>query len=522
MLKSLTHIARLTRAGLTLARYDALFPAEIMRAAPAPARLMHAVLKALSFSTAKTGPRAVRLSHACARLGPSYIKLGQFLATRPDIVGADLSGDLSLLLDELPPFSMQEAEQTIEQETGCSVNELFESLSSSIAAASIAQVHKAQTREPVGVKSQQVAVKILRPGIEARFKKDLATYQWAARWFERINKTARRLKPVDIVDTLTASVEMEMDLRMEAAALSEMAANIAEDQGFRVPGIDWLRTTRRVLTTEWIDATPFKDIKALKALGHDLPELGVRLMQNFLRHAIRDGFFHADMHQGNLFVEQDGTIVAVDLGIMGRLSRKDRRFLLQILHGFVTRDYKRLAEVHIEAGYVPAGHSVGDFAQALRAIGEPIFGRDAGQISMAKLLTQLFQVTGRFNMETQPQLILLQKTMVVVEGVARTLDPAFNLWAAAEPVLHDQMTEQFGPKGMIEDFLEALRALRALGPQMPEIIERLVAQAANPAPRANATKPAPASRNAASLWRKSGIIALWLLAISALVLAVQA
>ena len=261
---------------------------------------------------------------------------------------------------------------------------------------------------------------------------------------EQFHSPSRRLRPVAVVDTLAKSVAIEMDLRMEAAAISEMTENIKTDQGFRVPEVDWNRSARRVMTLDWIDGIPIGDRNALVKAGHDPKALGAHLMQSFLRHAMRDGFFHADMHPGNLFVDAAGNIVAVDFGIMGRLGLKERRFLAEILHGFITRNYQRVAEVHFEAGYVPRRHSIPLFAQALRAIGEPIMGRPSSEISMGQLLGQLFQYTEVFDMETRPELLLLQKTMVVVEGVGRDLDPNLNIWVVAEPVVKEWMEATFG------------------------------------------------------------------------------
>jgi ubiquinone biosynthesis protein len=265
---------------------------------------------------------------------------------------------------------------------------------------------------------------------------------------------------------------MEMDLRLEAAALSELAENTANDPGFRVPAVDWERTGRDVLTIEWVDGVKMNQVGALRSAGFDLEMIARNLVQSFLRHTLRDGFFHADMHPGNLFVEANGTIVAVDLGITGRLRKKERRFLAEILYGFITRDYRRVAEVHFEAGYVPRTHSVSSFAQAIRAIGEPIHGQPAETISMAKLLTLLFEVTELFDMETRPELIMLQKTMVVVEGVARTLDPAFNMWKTAEPVVGSWIADNLGPRGMMEDARVGVSALAALARQAPDLAQR--------------------------------------------------
>ena len=322
----------------------------------------------------------------------------------------------------MEPFPDAEARAKVAAALGKPVEELFLSFSPPVAAASIAQVHKAEIAGADG-RTRPVAVKVLRPGIRRRFKRDLATFYEAARFVERYDPASRRLRPKAVVDTLARSVAIEMDLRLEAAALSEMAESTAADQGFRVPKVLWDLTARDVLTLEWIDGIKLSDLDGLRAAGHELPAIARRLMQAFLRHALRDGFFHADMHQGNLFVDAAGDIVAVDFGIMGRLGKSERRFLAEILFGFIRRDYRRIAEVHFEAGYVPDRHSIDDFAQALRAIGEPIHGQRAADISMARLLTLLFEVTELFDMQTRPELLLVQKTMVVVEGVARTLDP---------------------------------------------------------------------------------------------------
>jgi ubiquinone biosynthesis protein len=289
---------------------------------------------------------------------------------------------------------------------------------------------------------------------------------------ERLHRPSRRLRPVAVVETLARSVEIEMDLRMEAAAISEMADNIKDDAGFRVPKVDWTRSARRVLTLDWIDGTPIADHDALRKAGHDLPALGVRLMQSFLKHAMRDGFFHADMHPGNLFVNADGDIVAVDFGIMGRLGLKERLFLAEILHGFITRNYRRVAEVHFEAGYVPRKHSVELFAQALRAIGEPLMDRTASEISMAQLLGQLLRYTEVFDMQTRPELLLLQKTMVVVEGVGRSLDPNLNMWTASEPVVRDWMESHFGAEGRLEAAAEGAASVGRFVGDIPKLLNQ--------------------------------------------------
>jgi len=465
-----------------MARYDALFPPEFEDDVPGVVKVgrsLAGIRLPWEPKADSTGNAAARLSGALQTLGPSYIKLGQFLATRADIIGADLADDLGMLRDSLPPFEQSIAVSTIEAELGAPINELFVEISAPIAAASIAQVHKAKVATPEvsasngpdGLTYKDVAVKVLRPGVEKRFANDLESFFWIAKLVERFDPAARRLRPVEVVQTLADSVELEMDLRLEAAAMSEMAENIAGDTGFRVPDIDWERTSRRVMTLEWIDGIPAGDRDALVAADHDMAALGKRTVQTFLTHALRDGFFHADMHQGNLFIDPDGTLAAVDFGIMGRLDQRSRRFMAEILFGFVRRDYRRVAEIHFEAGYVPGNKSVDTFAQALRAIGEPIFGKGAEDVSMGRLLAQLFLVTNQFDMETRPELILLQKTMVVIEGVARHFDPEHNIWDSAEPVLATWMAERLGPEGRIQDAADGAAALGRIVTHLPDFVD---------------------------------------------------
>jgi ubiquinone biosynthesis protein len=439
------HLVRLARAGFVFAR-EGVFGIIDPMVAPVGARPLLRMARLLERRA--TGPAESRLSTALTKLGPSYVKLGQFLATRPDVVGAALARDLESLQDRMPPFAQAEAEAAIAASFDKPVDTVFASFGPAVAAASIAQVHRATVATAAGTRA--VAVKILRPGVERRFHADLAAFTFAAQHAEDLSAEARRLRLVEVVDTLRRTVMVEMDFRLEAAALSEMAENTKDDPVFRVPAVDWDRTSKDVLTLEWIDATPLSDRSRLQAKGFDLPQLASALIQTFLRHALRDGFFHADMHPGNLFVDDEGRLIAVDFGIMGRLGVKERLFLAEILHGFITRDYYRTAEVHFEAGYVPPRYSIEDFAQAIRAIGEPIHNRTAEDISMARLLALLFEVTGLFDMRTRPELLLLQKTMVVVEGVARTLDPKLDMWRTAEPVVREWMERHLGAAGKLE------------------------------------------------------------------------
>ena len=467
MAGTLAALFRMAGAGFVLARAGA-FAFVDPDPLPAGPRFLLRVARVLE----KKGRDSQRLTSALNRLGPSYIKLGQFLATRPDIVGQEASTELGRLRDEIAPFPEDEARRTIEKALNRPIADLFLSFSPPVAAASIAQVHKAEIPGADGAR-RSVAVKVLRPGVRGRFRRDLSTFYEGARLVERFDPASRRLRPVAVVDTLARSVAIEMDLRLEAAALSEMAETTASDQGFRVPTVVWELTARDVLTLEWIDGTKLSDLASLRAAGHDLPALARRLVQAFLRHALRDGFFHADMHQGNLFVDAAGDIVAVDFGIMGRLGKPERRFLAEVLFGFIRRDYRRVAEMHFKAGYVPGvKHTIDDFAQAIRAIGEPIHGQRASDISMAKLLTLLFEVTELFDMATRPELLLVQKTMVVVEGVARTLDPDFDMWATSEPVVADWIARYLGPAGQIEMAADGVGALGRLVSELPRLAER--------------------------------------------------
>jgi ubiquinone biosynthesis protein len=459
------NLFRLARAGLTLARHDALLPPEQVARLPVLARA-GLKLAQIGKHDDPTVSQSSRLSAALASLGPSYIKLGQFLSTRPDVIGVKRAFELKALQDRLPPFSMDEARATIEGELGQPLTTLFADFSAPVAAASVAQVHKARTPE-----GASVAVKILRPQVEKRFAADIDSFGFAARVMERLSAEGRRLRPVDAVATLEESMNLELDLRMEASALAEIAENTKDDPAFRVPKVDWQRTAKRVLTTEWIDGTPMADVESLGAKGFDLHRLADTIIQSFLRHAIRDGFFHADMHQGNLMVDEAGNLVALDFGITGRINDKEQLFLAEILYGFITRNYLRIAEVHFEAGYVPETEDVQTFAQALRSIGEPILDLPADKISMARLLTQLFEVTEQFNMVTQPRLLLLQKTMVVVEGVARTLNPNLNMWVAAEPVVRQWIERKLGPIGKMEDAAGGTLALGRMALKLPVVLE---------------------------------------------------
>jgi ubiquinone biosynthesis protein len=454
--RSLRHATRVVGIGLILARHDALFLVEPL-AGPMPLLRFARLVRRRG-----AGRPGERLAAAFQEIGPAFIKLGQMLATRADLLGDDVAADLALLQDRLPPFAASEARALLEAEFGCPLDTLFTAFDDvPVAAASIAQVHFAVTSD-----GREVAVKIVRPGIASAFARDLELLLWLGQLIERTRPALRRLKPVEIARTLQKSVEIEIDLRLEAAAASELAENFAGDPDFRVPRVDWRRTGRGVLTTDRVAGVRVDDRTALVAAGHDIDALLKKAAEAFFNQVFRDGFFHADLHPGNMFVDADGAIAVVDFGIMGRLDRDTRFFLADMLVGFLSGDYRRVAEVHFEAGYVPQGRSIDEFAQACRSIGEPILGRPLAEISIARLLAQLFRVTEQFEMETQPQLLLLQKTMVLIEGVGRQLDPDVNIWALARPLIETWTRDNRGPEARlrqrIEDFVEVVDGLPEL------------------------------------------------------------
>jgi len=460
------NLLRLLAIAATLARHDALFVLDWLPAAGRMGRITGLIWRRKDPAVEGLRP-GQRLALALHRLGPSFIKLGQALSTRSDLVGEVMAADLSQLQDRLPAFPSAQARATIEAELGGDIDSLFEQFDDEpVAAASIAQVHFAITREEGGAPGRPVAVKVLRPEIEQAFERDLVLFRWLAELTARTMPKLRRLKPVETVETFAETVRHEMDLRMEAAAASELAENFHDDASYRVPEVDWVRTARRVLTTQRIDGTPLHDVEALAAAGHDLEELVRRASAAFFNQVFRDGFFHGDMHPGNMFVDDDGALVAIDFGIMGRLDRKTRYFLADMLMGFLTKNYSQVADVHFDAGYVPRHQSRARFMQAARAIAEPIFGQATGDISVARLMAQLFHVTEQFEMETQPQLLLLQKTMMLAEGVCRTLAPDTNMWVLAQPLVEEWMRENRGPEARLADtgreIIDSLGRLPAL------------------------------------------------------------
>jgi ubiquinone biosynthesis protein len=486
---------RLIRTGATMERTGAMRVVLDAMDAPRPLRI---AARFLAWPFAWLGyrgdPAMPPATRALTALGPAYIKFGQILSTRPDVVGDDLAQQLRVLQDKLPPFDRTRAMQAVEADLGIRVDEVFDDFSDAVAAASIAQVHRARLRAT----GDEVAVKVLRPGVERAFQTDIDAFYFAARMIELLSPASRRLRPTDVVAHFEGVVKGELDLRLESSAASEFAANTKGDAGFGLPQVKWNLSGRRVMTMSWIEGISLGDNAALDAAGHDRRALGERVLQLFLSHALRDGLFHGDMHQGNLKVAANGDILAYDFGIMGYIDEYTRRVYAEILFGFIQRDYRRVAEVHFEAGYVPADQDVEEFARALRSVGEPIFGMDATGISMARLLSHLFEVTERFGMETRTELILLQRTMVVVEGVARSLDPHINIWQAARPVVESYIKTSIGPRALIADLAKAARVLSRFGPHLPGLVEQAIVRQSHPEAQPQQQRP--------GLWLLAGIV----------------
>ncbi len=408
----------------------------------------------------------LRLASALKELGPTFIKLGQFLGTRPDIVGRDLAKELQSLQDDLPPFDMEIAKNSIRSELGLEKFKEINDMTQPIAAASIAQVHFAK------IDKKDYAIKILRPDIEKKFNDELEALMLFASIVETILPKTKRLKLVEVVHLLKEITAIEMDLRYEGSAASELKNNTSSDPKFNVPSINWDFTSKRVLTSERVVGISIKDLDKINEIKIDKKELAKNIIQNFLRQAVGDGFFHGDMHQGNLFVDNEGNIIPVDFGIMGRLDANNRKYLAEILYGFIQRDYEKVADVHFIAGLVPQDQSRDAFSQALRSIGEPIFGQSIKNISAGRLLAQLFEITEQFNMATQPQLLLLQKTMVVVEGVARTLDEDANIWEISKPVLEGWLKKEVGPEAKFNQVMQTTSKVIDRLPELPSMMDK--------------------------------------------------
>lgn len=507
MTASTTHLYRLLKWGRTLARHGALTGIENDPLTPPNVRRLCRVAR-FGYSTPATPDYAAALQE----IGPAAIKLGQALATRPDLVGEEAAANLMQLQDSLPPAPFADIRIAVEKALGGPISNFYTDFEEvPVGAASIAQVHRATTTE-----GRDVAVKVLRPGIEDEFDRAIETYEWAAAHVELLGGEAERLRPRMVIAYFKQWVRRELDLTREAASASELKQNMVAEPGFYVPDIDWSRTARRVLTLEWLDGIKLTNRDELVAAGHDPKALAATLVRAFLRQAVVDGYFHADLHQGNLFALPDGRLAAVDFGIMGRINRQARMWLAEILYGLITGNYRRVAEIHFEAQYVPPHHNVDEFATALRAVGEPIRGLPVKQISVGRMLEGLFSITRDFDMETQPHLLLLQKTMVMEEGVATALDPDINMWESAEPFLKDWLRTELGPEAYYADrIIDTVRALK----KIPHLIAKIDAMypepgGAPPPPpiadvqiieRPNWTVPALISLTSAAV----GALAMW-------------
>lgn len=523
MLRTLRSLLRLQRIVRTLARHDALAPLEEAGIAPG------LVWLARRFSRrAAAGRPGEKLARALTEMGPSFIKLGQMLSTRADLLGEQVALDLAELQDHLAPFDGALARRIIEEELGAPVEALFVSFDPvPVSAASIAQVHNATVApetdagaEDAPREPRPVAVKILRPGIERAFDRDLEFFYWLAEWVERAQPRLRRFRPVEAVRVFEATVRLEMDLRMEGAAASELAENFAGDPTYNVPAIDWRRSSRRVLTMSRVSGIPMDDREALLAAGHDLAAVLTIAAGVFFNQVFRDGFFHGDQHPGNMWVAADGSIVAVDFGIMGRLDWETRRYLADMLIATLDGDYHRLAAVYMEAGYLPQSHTLDVFAQALRSVCEPIAGRPLNEISFARLLAQLLRLTESFELPVQPQLLLLQKNMLMAEGVSRRLDPSLNIWTLAQPLIDAWMRQNRGPEARLREGVEeALHGLRLL-PALADNLERAADALADGRVRLHPDTVAQLNaRNGGNLSRWTLVIALAALAVGLLALA---
>jgi ubiquinone biosynthesis protein len=475
------HVWRLLKWGRVLARHGALRGIERDPNTPTPVRRLARIAR-----LGARVPKVPAYAAAFQRIGPAAIKLGQALATRPDLVGDEAARDLARLQDALPPAPFDQIRAAVEQALEGPLEQHFAEFDPEpVGAASIAQVHRAVT-----IEGRKVAVKVLRPHIEEDFARAIETYEWAAARVERMGGEAARLRPRLVIAHFRQWTMRELDLRREAASASELREAMVAENGFYVPEIDWSRSARRVMTLEWIDGIKLTDRQALVDAGHDLPALARILVRSFLRQAVVDGFFHADLHQGNLFALPDGRLAAIDFGIMGRIDRQARLWLAEILYGLITGNYARVAEIHFEAQYVPGHHNRAEFATALRAVGEPIRGLPVKAISVGQMLDGLFTITRDFDMPTQPHLLLLQKTMVMEEGVATALDPDINMWETAEPFLREWLRGELGPEAQLAD--ELVRSWRTLR-LVPDLIRRI--DHYYPAP--GAAPPAPPLREVA-------------------------
>jgi ubiquinone biosynthesis protein len=488
-----THIWRLLKWGRTLAKHGALQIIESERNTPKQVKRLCRIAR---FGTIQ--PSEPDYAGAFKAIGPAAIKLGQTLATRPDLIGMEAALNLLKLQDQLPPAPFEAIYAEINSSLNRPADALFEHIGAdAVGSASIAQVHRARTTE-----GKDVAVKVLRPGIREQFARDIETYEWAAAHLEALGGEAARLRPQLVIANLKRWTLRELDLRREAASASELRDTITGSEGYEIPAIDWDRTSGRVMTLDWVDGIKISNLEDLKAARHDLPKLANTLVLTFLKQAISEGFFHADMHQGNLFVKADGTIVAIDFGIMGRINKQARFWLAEILYGLTTGNYKRVAQIHFEAQYVPSYHNFDEFATALRAVGEPTRGKPVSELSVGQMLDSLFAITRDFDMQVQPHLLLLQKTMVMVEGIATSLNPSINMWDVAAPFVRNWIRDELGPEAMIADGIRKQADTLKL---IPDLIRRLDDQL----PKKGAAPEAPPLPEVKLIWDKKGERSYW-------------
>ena len=483
---------RLIGAGWMLVRNDALLPHELDALYPPPVAALSKLLRWVAGPQGRVGRPGERLARSLERLGPVAIKLGQLLSTRADIFGREFAEDLSRLKDRLEPFPMEEARVELERVLGRPIESLFSSFGPPVAAASLAQAHEA-----VLLDGRRVAVKILRPGIGLRVARDAEVLMLAARLIERLAPPARRLEPKGFAQTVIRATELELDLRLEAAGADELGEVMAEDGYMRAPKVVWEGVGKRALTMEWAQGLPLSSEATLTQPGLDRRQLADNLTRAFLSQALDRGVFHADLHEGNLFAAAPAQLTAVDFGIIGRLGAPERRYLAEILWGFLQRDYTRVAQVHFDAGYVPSRHSVAEFAQALRAVGEPVFGRMASEVPMSRVLTQLFEITALFEMRLRPELVLLQKTMMTVEGVARRIHPEHDIWTASEPVVRRWIARELSPATRI----------RRLAGEAEIAVRNLARLAIDPPTQATVQVRGAARERTALLWFALGALA---------------
>jgi len=438
-------------------------------------------------ASSQSDTRGVRIRQALEELGPVFVKLGQTLSTRPDLLPEDIAFELTKLQDQVPAFAAEESMRIIRQAYGNDFDSVFESVDEQpLASASVAQVHTATLHEGLAIEGQNglanrnVVIKVLRPGIEAVIESDLRLMYTFAGLLQKHWSRGQQFRPLDVIQEYDHTIHGELDLRIEAAHGARMGANFEDSDLIYVPRIYWDYTKQNVLVMERIYGTSIREIERLKEKGYSMKSLGEDGVQTFFKQAFEDNFFHADMHAGNIFVSEEGKWIAIDFGIMGTLDEQDKQYLGQMLLGFFNRDYATIVQAHLRAGWVPADTVAAEFEQAIRVVCEPIFAKPISEISFGKVLMQLFQTVRRFEMPVQPQLVLLYKTLLNIEGLGRQLYPQLNLWDTAKPFLENWMKEQLSPKGLIEDFQRDWPQIRVLLPELPLLLKAAIEQQKKP------------------------------------------